>query len=394
MTSVLFASAALMTLCGQATAQNKPPIKLGTLMPMTGFVAVYGEMFVAGMRLGVEDVNAAGGVNGSKIELQVEDDQFKPEQSVLLFRKLVSDGAFAILGPVSGTAWENVSPVANQMKTPAVNFTALKPGITVKPWAIRIQPPDDTMVPEGVAEFVKKFPNVKKIVVAGDTREASSAAAIEEYKKVVAKFGLQVVEILEYQTGTTDFSPIAIKIRGHAPDAVFISSLGGVTLRLLKELEAQNFDKPVLVTAQSWTGPIINLFGSAGKNLYAMGFNTNEPVPGNPKHADYTARFLKWSAGTKIPQPANVSNTTMAYDTVMLLADMMRKAKVDGSTKPEQARVKITEALSQLKSFDGINKITIRDTGDGHIQTHLLKADVERSVWVYALPPEQRIKGK
>ncbi len=389
----MLACAALSLSFVPAAAQQKPPIKLGAIMPMTGVVAIYGELFATGIRLGVEDVNAAGGVNGSKIDLLLEDDQFKVEQTVLLFRKLVADGAVTVLGPVSGTAWETLAPVANQLKIPAINFTALKPGVTVKPWAIRLQPPDDTMIPETVAEFVKKFPNVKTIVIAGDTREASSAAAIDEYKKAVAKHGLRVMEILEYQTGTTDFSPIAIKIRGLAPDAAFVSSLGGPTLRLLKELETQGYDKPVLVTAQSWAGPIINAVGSSGRNLYTMGFNTNEPVPGNQKHAEFTARFLKRSTETNIPQPANVSNTTMPYDTVMLLTDLMRKAGIDGTTKPEDARAKISEALGKVKQFEGLNKITMRDTGDGHIQSHLLKADVDKKIWVYALPPEQRING-
>src|SRR5262245_29543057 len=389
----MLACAAIALACVPATAQQKPPVKLGAILPMTGFVAVVGELFATGMRLGVEDVNATGGINGSKLEVQLEDDQFKPEQAVLLFRKLVADGVFAVLGPVSGTAWETVAPIANQLKTPAFNSTALKPGITVKPWAIRLQPPDDTMVPEGVAEFVKQFPQVKTIVVVGDAREASSAAEIEEYKKAASKHGLRVLETLEYQTGTTDFSPIAIKIRGAAPDAVFVSSLGPPTLRLVKELEAQGFDKPVLVTAQSWAGTLINVLGSAGKNVYTVGFNTNEPVPGNQKHAEYTARFLKQSAGTTIPQPGNASNTTMLYDTVMLVADLMRRAGIDGNTKPEEARQKISDAMSKLQNFEGLNKITIRDTGDGHIQTHLLKADIDKKMWVYALPPEQRITG-
>lgn len=387
------ACAALVAVCATAGAQQKPPIKLGAILPMTGFAAVYGELFVTGMRLGVEDVNAAGGVNGSKVEVQVEDDQIKPEQSVLLFRKLVGADAFAVLGPVSGTSWENVAPLANQLQTPAINFTALKPGITRKPWAIRLQPPDDTVVPEGVAEFVKKFPTVKKIVVAGDTKEASSAAALEEYRKAAATHGLQVMEVLEYQTGTTDFSPIAIKIRGLAPDAVFVSSLGGVTLRLLKELETQRFDRPILVTAQSWAGAIINVVGSAGRNLYTMGFNTNEPVPGDERHASYTARFMKRSLETKIPQPPNVSNTTMPYDAVMLVADIMKKEGIDGNSKAQDARRKISAALSRLTEFRGLNRIRMRDTGDGHVQSHLLGADVEQKIWIYALPPDQRIRG-
>src|SRR5690606_27055294 len=80
---------AVLAMAAPATAAEKPPIKLGAILPMTGFLAAYGEIFHIGMQMGVDDVNAAGGVNGSKIELQVEDDQLNPQQSVLLYRKLV-----------------------------------------------------------------------------------------------------------------------------------------------------------------------------------------------------------------------------------------------------------------------------------------------------------------
>jgi len=58
-----------------------------------------------------------------------------------------------------------VVPLANAMKTPALNFTALKPGISKKPFALRIHPNDAMMIPEGVSQFLKKFPNVKTVVV-------------------------------------------------------------------------------------------------------------------------------------------------------------------------------------------------------------------------------------
>ena len=52
-------------------------------------------------------------------------------------------------------------------------------GISAPPYALRIAPPDDTAIPEGVAEFIKLFPNVKKIAIAGDAQEASGAAGME-----------------------------------------------------------------------------------------------------------------------------------------------------------------------------------------------------------------------
>src|SRR4051794_13849500 len=84
-----------------STAQQKPPIRVGAILPITGFVATVGAYFRTAIEIGVEDINQAGGVNGSPLSLVVEDDKIDPAQSVLLFRKLSADSVFAVMGPIS-----------------------------------------------------------------------------------------------------------------------------------------------------------------------------------------------------------------------------------------------------------------------------------------------------
>ena len=386
------ALAAMAFTATTAQAADKPPIKIGLLLPLTGVVASYGIMYRAAFNLAVDDINNAGGINGSKIEMLLEDDRQVPSESVLLFRKVVSEGAVAVLGPISGGSWENASPLANSLKTPALNWTALKPGLTQKPYALRLHPPDDTMVPEGVAEFLKKFPQVKKVIIAGDLKEASGESGVEQFKKAAQAHGLQVLDVIGYQTTTSDFSPIVIKMRGDAPDAVLVSSFTPTTLALAKEMETQGFDKPVLANALIWAGAFPQAVGSAGKNIYTIGFNTNEPAPEIKGHDEFVARYVKVAAETtQLPRPANVCNTTLAYDTVTLLAKILREKHIDGATPPEEARAAIKDGLSEIKRWQGFNTITMRDTGDGHIQSHLLAVDVDGKQWKYALPPSERI---
>jgi len=374
-------------------AAAKPPIKIGVLLPLTGFQASYGEMYRVAINMAIEDINKAGGINGSNIQLLIEDDQGAATQAVLLFRRLVSDGVFAILGPIAGTTWEQAAPLAVSLKTPALNWTALKPKISKKPYALRLQPADDSMIPEGVAEFRKKFPNVKKIVIAGDLKEASGASGIQEFKKAVQKQGLQLVDVVGFDTRTTDFSPVAIKINGLAPDAVFLSAFAPNTLSLLKELQPLGFKKPILGNALLWAGAFAQTVGASGRNVYSIGFNTNEPDPHIKGHDEFTYKYLKYSAeNSKIPQPANVANTTLAYDTVTLLTGIMRSKKIDGTTKPEKARDAIKQSLASLKQWQGLNKLVMTDSGDGYIQCHLVEVDVPNKIWKFSLPLAERQK--
>ncbi|MDB5571801.1 MAG: branched-chain amino acid abc transporter, amino acid-binding protein [Hyphomicrobiales bacterium] len=391
--SVLASSAAVAALGGPAFAQSGATIKIGAILPSSGILGSYGILYRSAIQMAVEDINAAGGINGAKVELLAEDDQAQPNQSVLLFRKLVNDGAAFVVGPVTGTSWENTAPIANAMKVPAICWTALKSGISRKPYALRIHPPNDTMIPEGMAEIKKIIPNLKRIVVVGDEREASTSEGIKLWAAAAKANGIEVLETIGFQTGTTDFSPLAIKVRGHNPDALFFSALGPPALALVKEMETQGFDKPMVGDSTVWAGgSFIQAVGSAGKNLHTLGFSTNETWVGNDKYNNYVQRFIKRTEETtNLPRPINVCNTSLAYDAVMMGADLLRKGGVNGSTAPAAARDAVKNGLDGLKKYDGVNAITMRDSGDGHIQAHVLKAAPEEKIWKFVLPPDQRL---
>lgn len=345
-------------------AADKPPIKIGVSVPLSGFQTPNGTMYRLGITMAVEDVNKAGGVNGSPIQLVIDDDQGRADQAVLLFRRHVADGVVASLGPISGTTWESVAPLANSEKAPVLNYTALKPGISQKPYALRLHPPDDMMVPEGVAEFVKKFPNVKKIAVAGDLKEASGASGIKEFQKAAAVHGLQILDTVGFDTRTTDFSPTAIKIRGLAPDAIFLSAFPPNVLALLKELDTQGLQAPVLVNALIWPGNFPQVVTAGTRNVHTIGFNTNEPAPAIKGHDDFVARYTTLSGETtSLAKPANAANASLAYDAAMMLIGIMKDKKIDGTTDIQTARAEITSALNALKSWQGLNNITMNDSG-------------------------------
>jgi branched-chain amino acid transport system substrate-binding protein len=247
------------------------------------------------------------------------------------------------------------------------------------------------MVPEGVAEFVKKFPNAKKIAVAGDLKEASGASGIKEFQKAAAAHGLQILNTVGFDTRTTDFSPTAIKIRGLAPDAIFLSAFPPNVLALLKELDTQGIHAPVLVNALIWPGNFPQTVSAGAQNVYTIGFNTNEPAPRIKGHDDFVARYATLSDETKsLAKPANAANASLAYDATMMLIDIMKEKKIDGTTDVQTARAEITTGLNALRSWRGLNDITMKDSGDGYIRSHLLEMDVAKKAWKYSFPPSAR----
>ena len=126
---VAFAMAGLFafTGCGEKSADT---IKIGTIGPLSGAVAVYGVDCKNGIELAVEEINAAGGINGKMISLISEDDEGNPEKSVNAYKKIVTkDKAKFIVGSLTSGCTMAISSLAQAQKVlmiaPAATATAI-----------------------------------------------------------------------------------------------------------------------------------------------------------------------------------------------------------------------------------------------------------------------------
>jgi ABC-type branched-subunit amino acid transport system substrate-binding protein len=272
---------------------------------------------------------------------------------------------------------------------PAISVNAVKPGITAKPWSIRLQPPDDTMMPEGMRDFLKQYPRVKKVVIVADVREASSKASADAYAELAKKSGLEVLETVEFSSRATDLSAAAIQVKSKNPDAILAAAFPAQAVLLAKDLGTQGVNVPILNTAILWAGPFINIAGPLARNWHVMGFSTNDAGPPGTNaevHASVVKRVLQ-RADPTIGVPPNVANWPIGYDAVLLYADIMRRNGIDGSTDPKKAREIIKNEFTKLKTFTGAFKYTMRDTGDAHMPTTVLAADVDKKVWKFMGTP-------
>ena len=114
--------AAVLLLGGAALggATEKPPIKVGVVLPLSGGFEIYGNLGIQGARMAVAEINASGGVlGGRKFELIIEDNKTDPKTSVEKTEKLIlRDKVIAIMGPVSSAARDAMTPVVTRYKTP------------------------------------------------------------------------------------------------------------------------------------------------------------------------------------------------------------------------------------------------------------------------------------
>src|SRR5207237_7211838 len=89
---------------GGPQAQSTGPIKIGMVTSLTGNYAPLGTNDKLAVQQVVDQLNNKGGLNGRKIDLEILDDASDPNQTVIQFNKVISDGAVAVLGPPQSTA--------------------------------------------------------------------------------------------------------------------------------------------------------------------------------------------------------------------------------------------------------------------------------------------------
>jgi branched-chain amino acid transport system substrate-binding protein len=380
------AGAAALLLSGTALAQGKPDILIGHIGINSGPAGTYGRTQFVMVQIAAEDVNKAGGINGSMVKVETADSEFNPAKASLRLREFHSRGAVGVVGPMSGGEWETAAPLANQIKMPAITVNASKPGITVRPWTLRLGPTDKVMAAGALKEMTKKFPNAKRIAIMADIRQASGAAAVEIQKEAAKKLGLEIVDVLEFSTATTDVSPLAIKVKNLHVDFILVNAVIPQALALAKAFVVQGVTTPVLANSFIWPGGWVGAVGEAGKTWYTWGWLTNTKViDGNQALYDTVApRYI--AAATKDPTngPANVANTANAYDAVLLMASILKRKGVDGNTPIEKAREALKDGFMETKEFSGLLNHKITPEGDSVQQLRLLQPDIAHKVWKFA----------
>ncbi len=374
-----------------AHAQAKPPIKIVHTAPLSGQLGSVGKLQGIAIDIAVDEVNKSGGINGSMIEIVRFDDQLRPDQGVLRIREASSSGALAVLGPMSSTQWETAAATINSLRMPSINMNSNKPGIAARPYGTRLNTPDDNSLPQGFDEFVKLFPKAKRVAVMGDIREAAGKAAIESWTNIAKAKGMEIVGTIEFTSGMTDFSPVAIKLKEMKPDLVLTAILSGDAAKLARELQIQTVTVPILCNPLIYPGvfpqTISKTVGDQAKQWYVVGQASNSVSSGDPvKYKAFVQKYI--DAIAKDPQlnqfqPPNVANASLGYSAVMLVAESARKAKIDGSTPIQPAREALSTAINETKVYRGINELKFNPFGDAIEKVGVLQVDPATSTWKF-----------
>lgn len=338
--SLLAAGAALFLLSCAPSRKAPEGIPVGFYGSLTGPTATFGQSGKNGSTLAFDEINASGGVLGSRIALRAEDDRGEPAEAASAVSKLISrDHVVALLGEAASSRTLAAAPIAQSNEIPMITPSSTNPQVTrVGTYVFRVCFTDDfqgAMLARFAAEDLK----AKTAVLLTDIRNDYSVGLGTAFRKSFEKLGGRVIGEQRYSEGDTDFSAQLTQIRSSPADVVFVPGYYtdvGLIARQKKSLGVAG----ALLGGDGWDSPrLVEIGGDALEGAYfGNHYSPDDPDPAVAKFvAAYRARF------GSVPD----SIGALAYDAARLLADAIRRA---GST----AGARVREALAATKGFPGV----------------------------------------
>ena len=312
-----------MISCGGSGSST---IKVGGVAPLSGGVAVYGVECKNGIDLAIEEINAAGGINGKTLEFICEDDEGDPAKSVNAYKKLVTnDGVEYVIGSLTSGCTIALTNLAQNQKilqiAPAATATAVTDAGNYIFRACFIDPFQGRVG----GKFAFENLSAKKAAILYDIGNDYSVGLTENFESEFTKLGGSIVSKESYATGDKDFNAQLTKIKTAKPDVVYLPDYYGTVALIAKQLRAQGIDTPI-VGADGWDGLTENAGDEVLNGYYSNHYAEDSDSPAVQKFVgSFKAKY------NKSPN----SFAALGYDSVYMLKDAILKA---GTTDGEKVR--------------------------------------------------------
>lgn len=356
-------AAVLCLLPLNVTAQDS--IKVGIILPLTGGQAAFGEIEKNSFEMAVEEINAAGGIKGKKLELIFEDDTGKPEVARSAAEKLINKDKVVMLGGGYGSSETfAIAGVAQQSRMPFLVNTGSADKITEQKWeyVFRLNPPASDY-PEGLESFLTEVvkPQTAAILFEDSNFGTSSSQSFEE---TCQRLGIKVLLKEGYSKGGVDFKPLLIKVKQANPDLVYmISYVMDAALLMNQSMELRLMPKLFVGGGAGFTLPEFQKNSGKAANMVfsATLWYQTLPYAGAQEYFDkYVKKYGKETEyhGAEAHAAANV------------IADTLKRAK---SLSPDDLRQALSE--TDLKTVFGPVKFVSykKMTNQNKLPTYLVQ---------------------
>lgn len=351
----ILVSAVITAALGLATgAHAQNTIRIGLSGAFTGPAALASEWEKWGVDLAVEELNAAGGLLGKKLEVVQVDNRCNPTEGANSARKLVQEKVSAIVGGHCSSATLAMMPIIQEAKIPMLTGVSSSPrigelsGAGGNAFMFRINP-DDLMMAQALTEYLgakKLFKNVAIIAEDSDFGRGGAQAFVP----LAQKAGMTIVST-DYATQMTpDFTPLLTRVAQRRPDAIAIFMLSADQMNLTRNALQMGMKIPYTGRAEL-AGKMLEIIAAGGMedSVSAWTYSPDIDNPANKKFSSHI--FNKYKTQATLQSWAG-------YDSMQAIAQAIRDAKSDdpGKIRDALAKVKFNTLHGRTASFDANNQ--------------------------------------
>lgn len=331
--STLFAAMALAGVANYSVAAD--PIKIALAGPVTGPVAQYGDMQSMGALMAIEQINKAGGVNGSLLEAVTYDDACDPKQAVAVANKIVNDGIRFVVGHLCSGSSQPAADIYDEEGIMMITAASTTPELTQRGHTLIFRTIGlDNMQGPTAGKYVVEQLKPKRAAILHDKQQYGEGIATA-VKQALDNAGIPVAVFEGVTAGDKDFSALIAKLKKENVDFVYFGSYHPEMGMLLRQSAENKFTPRFMGPEGVGNSDISAIAGEASEGMLVT---LPKAFDADPKNADLVAAF---KAKKQDPRGAFVFP---AYAAVQVMADAMTLSK---SQDPEQVAATI-----RSNSFD------------------------------------------
>jgi len=372
-------------LAGCGGPQHKPTVRVGLIAELSGDLPAVGASSKNAAELAVRQVNSAGGLiiggQAYQVELAVEDNASKADQSAVAAQKLVSDsGVVAIVGPNASLGAIPAAEIAESAKIVLITPWSTNPKTTLdartgapKKYVFRACFTDPF---EGhvLAKFAIGHMRAHRAAILYDRSSEAPKSQSDLFTSIFTELGGTIVASETYTTGDKDFSVQLTKINQSAPEVIFLPAYYNDVPLVVQQAQRLGVKAPFL-GSDAWSSPdLIKLSGDAVEGFYFCNHYAADAA--TPE----TARFIQAYSIQYGRTPDDVAALT--YDAMGLLFEALKGA---GRIERQATR----DALAKIPTYTGVTG-TMRfpeGSGDPIKSAVILQIRGGKFVWVTNVIP-------
>ncbi len=336
-----------------AAAMAADPIKVGLSGPFTGGSSSMGVSMRDGVKLAFDEINKAGGVNGSMIQLIERDDEAKNEVGVQIAQEMINkEKVVATVGFINTGVAQAAQRFYQEAEIPVLNNVATGT-ILSKQWPdqktnyVFRTSANDAIQSSMIAEEAITRQGFKKPAILADATNYGQLGR-EDMTKALEKLGTKPVAVEKFNIGDTDMTAQVLKAKEAGADVILTYAIGPELAQVANSMAKLGWKVPLI---GSWTLSMASYIDTSGPNGDgAMMPQTFIQMPSTPKRKAFIEAYQAAYKIDRMPSPVSAAQ---GYDSAYILAAAIRQAK---STEGR----KILAALENLQEkIEGV--VTVYD---------------------------------